>query len=80
LLCWDYPKGSNLKNKIDNRQLYPITCLTTLTLSEKEKLLILDIILVQEVVNNREDLEKIGLSPNRIKNVIKEASELCRFI
>jgi hypothetical protein len=80
LLCWDYPKGNNLKNKIDNRQLYPITCLTTLTLSEKEKLLILDIILVKEIVNNREDLEKIGLSPNRIKNVIKEASELCRFI
>jgi hypothetical protein len=80
LLCWDYPKGDNLKNKIDNRQLYPITCLTTLTLSEKEKLLILDIILVHEIVNNREDLEKIGLSPNRIKNVIKEASELCKYI
>lgn len=80
LICWDYPKGNNLKNKIDNRQLYPITCLTTLTLSEKEKLLILDVILVREIINNREDLEKIGLSPNRIKNVIKEASELCRFI
>ena len=80
LLSWDYPTNNNLKTKIDNRQLYPITCLTTLTLSEKEKLLILDIILVREIVNNREDLEKIGLSPNRIKNVMKEASELCRFI
>ncbi|MBW4359751.1 ATP cone domain-containing protein [Flavobacterium taihuense] len=80
LLSWDYPTNNNLKTKIDNRQLYPITCLTTLTLSEKEKLLILDIILVREIVNNREDLEKIGLSPSRIKNVMKEASELCRFI
>ena len=80
LLSWDYPINNNLKTKIDNSQLYPITCLTTLTLSEKEKLLILDIILVLEIVNNREDLEKIGLSPNRIKNVMKEASELCRFI
>ena len=80
LLCWDYPEANNLKNKIDNRQLYPITCLTTLTLSEKEKLLILDIILVREIINNREVLEKIGLSPNRIKNVMKEASELCRYI
>jgi hypothetical protein len=80
MLCWDYPKDNNLKNKIDNRQLYPITCLTTLTLSEKEKLLILNIILVREIVNNRTDLEKIGLSPGRIKNVLKEASELCRFI
>jgi hypothetical protein len=80
LLCWDYPESNNLKNKIDNRQLYPVTCLTTLTLSEKEKLLILDIILVREIVNNRVVLEKIGLSSNRIKNVLKEASELCRII
>jgi hypothetical protein len=80
LMCWDYPAANNLKTKIDNNQLYPITCLTTLTLSEKEKLLILDVILVREIINNRTDLEKIGLSPNRIKNVIKEASELCRFI
>lgn len=80
LMCWDYPTTNNLKTKIDNRQLYPITCLTTLTLAEKEKLLILDVILVREIINNRTDLEKIGLSPNRIKNVIKEASELCRFI
>jgi hypothetical protein len=80
LMCWDYPATNNLKTKIDNNQLYPITCLTTLTLSEKEKLLILDVILVQEIVNNRMDLEKIGLSPNRIKNVMREASELCRLI
>jgi hypothetical protein len=80
LMCWDYPAVNNLKTKIDNNQLYPITCLTTLTLTEKEKLLILDIILVREIINNRTDLEKIGLSPTRIKNVIKEASELCGFI
>ena len=80
LLCWDYPANNNLKTKIDRHRLYPISCLTTLTLSEKEKLLFLDIILVLEIVNNRDDLEKIGLSPGRIKNVLKEASELCRFI
>lgn len=79
LLCWNYPESNNLKNKIDNRQLYPVTCLTTLTLSEKEKLLILDIILVREIIDNRLVLEKIGLSSNRIKNVMKEASELCRL-
>jgi hypothetical protein len=80
LLSWNYPETSNLETKIDNGQLYPITCLTTLTLSEKEKLLILDVILVREIIDNRMALEKIGLSSNRIKNVIKEGSELCRFI
>ena len=77
LLSWNYPANNNLKTKNDNNLLYPITCLTTLTLAEKDKLLILDVILVKEIVNNSDSLERIGLSSNRIKNVLKEASELC---
>ena len=80
LLSWDYPPNDNLKTKNDNNALYPITCLTTLTLAEKDKLLILDIILVREIVNNSDFLQKIGLSPIRIKHVLREASELCRYI
>src|SRR6478752_6713492 len=80
LLSWDYPQTNNLKTKIDSHHLYPITCLTTLTLSEKEKLLALDAVLVLDIVNNRAVLEQIGLSFNRIRNVLKEASELCRYI
>ncbi|MBP2284260.1 hypothetical protein H4V97_002578 [Flavobacterium sp. CG_23.5] len=80
LLSWNYPADNNLKTKNDNNFLYPVTCLTTLTLAEKDKLLILDVILVKEIVNNPDSLERIGLSSNRIKNVLKEASELCRYI
>jgi len=78
LLSWDFPKDSNLKTKNDIDCLYPVTCLTTLTLAEKDKLLVLDIILAKELVNNSDPLEKIGLSSNRIKNVLKEVRELCR--
>jgi hypothetical protein len=80
LLSWNYPEDNNLKTKNDTHYLYPITCLTTLSIAEKDKLLILDVILVKEIINHSDCLEKIGLSPNRIKNVLKEASELCRFI
>jgi hypothetical protein len=80
LLSWNYPENNNLKTKNDDNYLYPITCLTTLSLAEKEKLLILDMILVKELINNSASLEKIGLSTNRIKNVLKEASELCEYI
>jgi hypothetical protein len=38
------------------------------TVSEKDKLLILDVILAREV-NNSKQLGRIGLSANRIKNV-----------
>ena len=78
LLSWNYPENNNLKTKNDEACLYPVTCLTTLSIAEKEKLLILDLILAKELVNNGHSLEKIGLSVNRIKNVMKEASELCR--
>jgi hypothetical protein len=80
LLSWNYPENNNLKTKNDTHHLYPVTCLTTLSLAEKDKLLVLDVILVREIINNSECLEKIGLSSNRIKNVLKEASELVEYI
>ena len=80
LLSWNYPEKDNLKTKNDTNYLYPVTCLTTLSLAEKDKLLVLDVILVKEIINNSECLERIGLSSNRIKNVLKEASELVEYI
>jgi hypothetical protein len=80
LLSWNYPENNSLKTKNDLNFLYPITCLTTLALAEKDKLLVMEVILVKEIINNSDCLEKIGLSPNRIINVLKEASELCEFI
>lgn len=79
LLSWDYPANNNLRTKNENNNLYPITCLTTLALAEKDKLLALDVILVKELLNNRSCLEEIGLSSQRIKSVTKEALELCRY-
>jgi len=78
LLGWDYPKNNNLKTKNDSNYLYPITCLTTLSIAEKDKLMVLDLLLVKELLNNFNSLEKIGLSSYRIRNVMKEVSDLCR--
>ena len=80
LLSWDYPKNDSIKNKIDKGGLYPITCLTTLTIVEKEKLLILDQLLVKDLINDSKSLHKIGISENRIRNVLKEASQICKLI
>lgn len=79
LLSWNYPENNNLKTKNDTNYLYPVTCLTTLSLAEKDKLLILNVILAKDIINNSDCLEKIGLSSNRIKNVLKEATELCKY-
>ncbi|WP_136668498.1 restriction endonuclease [Flavobacterium sp. H122] len=77
LLSWDLPKGNNLRNLIDTMQLYPITCLTTLSVGEKEQLLMQQVILVNQLRESADSLEFIGLSPVRIKNILKEVKALC---
>ncbi|NHM07526.1 hypothetical protein G4D82_09865 [Flavobacterium sp. CYK-4] len=78
LLSWDYPEKFCLKTKIDQQKLYPITCLTTISSIEKEKLLILDTILVLELLENPDRLLQIGISSSRVKNILKEATSLCK--
>jgi hypothetical protein len=80
LLSWDYPQNDSLKTKIDANALYPVTCLTTLTMVEKEKLLILEIILARHLVESSAMLVTIGISENRQKNILNEALGLCKYL
>lgn len=77
LLSWDLPANGSISLLIDRNALYPVTCLTTMTVVEKEKLLILEVLLVKDILDHSDCLRKIGISENRIKNVLKECSELC---
>ena len=77
LLSWSYPKENNLKGLIGKTGLYPVTCLTTLSLDEKEQLLSQEIIIANQLKTNDDGLKLIGLGPKRIKNIMKEVSELC---
>ena len=77
LLSWNYPENNCLKSKTDQNKLYPITCLTTLSMAEKEHLLQEELLLVKDILVQSSVLNAIGLSPNRIQNVLKEARELC---
>lgn len=80
LLSWDFPKETSLRKRIDQENLYPITCLTTITLAEKDKLLVMEIILVVELIKSPEALGRIGISDKRSKNILKEATELCNYL
>ncbi len=80
LLSWDYPKGNSLRDKIDMAQIYPVTCLTTLTQLEKDKLLMQEIITVKDLMEQSDWLSKIGLSNHRIKNSLFEANQLCNYV
>lgn len=76
LLGWDYPKENNLRQLIDKSGLYPLTALTTISSSDKQKLLDMKIVLCQEI--NQNLLKSIGLSEHKIKDVIDECNKLSR--
>lgn len=78
LLGWDYPQGAGLKDRIDLLGLYPITCLTSLTKVEKQRLLDEKIVLCKEIYNNEQLLETSGVKTARIPTVMKEAKQLCQ--
>ncbi len=77
LLGWDHPFGKGLKDRIDHYRLYPITCLTSLTISEKQKLLGLEIVLCSELLKKAELLASIGIKTIRTATILNEANNLC---
>lgn len=77
LIGWDFPKKGSLREQIDASGLYPITSLTTLTKSEKQRLLNNKIVLCKEIYSNPQLLSDAGVSDNRISTVLKDIQILC---
>lgn len=77
MLSWDYPAKRSLKNLVDQKSLYPVTCLTTVTKREKDYLLEQGCILVQDIYQNPAVLENNPVIKSRNKNkILKEVEEL----
>lgn len=77
LLSWDYPVKNGIKDQIDKLGLYPVTCLTTLTKTEKQKLLDMKIVLCHEINMDIRLLRTIGIGESRIPAVTEEVKKLC---
>lgn len=77
LVGWDYPKNNALKDWIDGSGLHPVTCLTTLTQSEKQHLLDNNIVLCRAMHQNHTLLESMGIKQPRLQKVMEECSALC---
>lgn len=78
ILGWDRPFRKGLKELIDQSGLYPITCLTSLTITEKRRLLDREIVLCNQLIDNKHLLESIGVHAGRVKTVLNEVDQLCR--
>lgn len=75
LLGWRFPQNSGLEKLIEKKSLYPITILSSLDFSTKEKLFSQKIILCQDLLSlGKEALKrKVMISENKAENLINEA-------
>ncbi|VXB07194.1 conserved hypothetical protein [Flavobacterium sp. 9AF] len=76
LLSWDHPFQNGIKNIVNHYNIYPITCLTTLTAAEKELLLLQDMLTVYDLMHFEDSFEKLKLSENRMKRIKEECNQL----
>lgn len=79
LLSWDTPKGSSLKERIDESGLYPITVSELLSQREKQFLLSRDVVLCRDLIHDRFFLDHLGVSETRKKKILKEMQQLCKM-
>ncbi len=76
LIAWDYPRENNLMRMIEEARVHPLTCLTTLTDSEKRRLLDHKIVLCKNIFSSHL-LSEYGVRPARIPQILEEAQRLC---
>lgn len=78
MIGWNHPRDHGLLMMIEHGQVHPITALTTLNDSEKQRLLDNNIVLCRTVQHAKHLLEDHGVRPGRIEEAMREARELCR--
>ncbi|MCB9182791.1 MAG: restriction endonuclease [Flavobacteriales bacterium] len=77
LMSWDHPHGDGLRERVDRSGLHPITCLTTLTKAEKQRILDDGTVLCAEIRKDEKVLGRAGVDDRKVAKVMKEVEELC---
>ncbi len=78
LISWDYPEKGNLYDLVYDFGVHPITSLTTLSQSDKNRLLQRGMVLCDSIKDNHEALSSLGFDKDRIMQITDEAERVCR--
>ncbi len=76
MVAWDYPKGGGLQHLIEEGKVHPLTALTTLSESEKRRMLDKKVVLCKSI-QTPHVLQEFGIKPSTIPKIIEEARQLC---
>jgi transcriptional regulator NrdR family protein len=76
VIGWNYPTDQNLHSLIEETRLYPITCLHTLSESDKKRLLEKNIVLANSLIEDPLILQSLGFNDTKIEMVTEEVGLL----
>lgn len=76
MIGWNFPARGNLQQLIEDGNLHPVTCLSSLTRSQAAQLVSHGVVLCKELIGHNELLRNIGLTPDAVDAVTEEISQL----
>ena len=76
MISWEHPNGKSLKNLIDQSDLHPVTCLTSLNKRETTQLLETGIVLCKSLLQNPRALDELTINNRKKNKVLKEVRQL----
>lgn len=79
MIGWGHPKSGNLEELITEVDLQPVTALTTLSGSNKRDLTKQGLVLCKNIRAERDKLEALGFSEEKIQQVMDEVNHLCHI-
>jgi Holliday junction resolvase-like predicted endonuclease len=80
LIAWSYPRKESLQSLIEGTGLHPVTCLTSLSKDQKQKVLEQGIVLCKDLLRAEASLFRfLGMSETKAEQVQREAALTCGF-
>ncbi|MCB9447992.1 MAG: restriction endonuclease [Flavobacteriales bacterium] len=80
MLSWDHPRGQSLRERIDRSGLHPVTCLSSLSGSEKQSLLNRGIVLCRQLLESLSEGPVTGVDHRKTDRIREEVIQLCHIV
>lgn len=78
VISWSYPDNDSLRDLIERANLHPITMLTTISASQKLKLLTDHIVICKDLRDHPEKLQVLSLSDEQKEQTMAELEFICK--
>lgn len=77
LISWDYPNDGNLQDLIEQSRVHPLTCLTTISRADKQRLMNEQVVLCKSVADHPNALRQMGIPETKVGKIVAESKYLC---